>query len=561
MRAFFTCVFAIVFLLSCNYKSQTADVVFHNAQIIDCDGMDTEMAVSGGIAVKDGRIIAIGPSQAILNSFKADEFIDLEQDFIYPGFIDAHSHFLGYALNKTKVDLVGTTSYEEVLDRIVVFTEYNNSSSDSLDWIIGRGWDQNDWQDSSYPTRHELDSIFPNRPVAVRRIDGHALLANKKALELAGIFDLVQIDGSHMEGGEIILFPDGTPSGILVDKAADLVIDVIPDANHKTKRNALIDAQKDLFAAGLTSVTDAGLDVSDIKLISDLHSSGDLQIRVIAMASGTLPNLDSAFAKGPWRTDRLIAESIKFYMDGALGSRGAALLAPYSDRPYFSGYLIQDSTSYRNALSTAYDLGFQVCTHGIGDKAVRHILNEYNAVLGGINDKRWRIEHSQVVTTDDLPLYASASIIPSIQPTHATSDMYWAGERLGKGRIRRAYRYEDLKNILGMVPLGTDFPIESIEPLKTFYAATIRKDSEGYPENGYYMDQALSRNSALLGMTIWASIASRTEAETGSIEVGKWADFVVLDRNLLKVAEEQILNSHIIKTVVAGSIVYSNGKN
>ncbi len=560
MRAFFTCVFAILFLLSCNYKSQTADVVFHNAQIIDCDGMDTEMAVSGGIAVKDGRIIAIGPSQAIRNSFKADEFIDLKQAFIYPGFIDAHSHFLGYALNKTKVDLVGTTSYKEVLDRIVAFTESNNASSDSLDWIIGRGWDQNDWQYSSYPTRHELDSLFPNCPVAVRRIDGHALLANKKALELAGIFDLVQIEGSYIEGGEIILFPDGTPSGVLVDEAANLVLDAIPDANPKTKRHALIEAQKDLFAAGLTSVTDAGLDVSDIKLISDLHSSGDLKIRVIAMASGTQPNLDSAFAKGPWRTDRLIAESIKFYMDGALGSRGAALLAPYSDRPDFSGYLIQDSASYRKALSTAYDLGFQVCTHGIGDKAVRHILNEYNAVLGGTNDKRWRIEHSQVVTTEDLPLYASASIIPSIQPTHATSDMYWAGERLGKGRIRRAYRYEDLKNILGMVPLGTDFPIESIEPLKTFYAATIRKDSEGYPENGYYMDQALSRNSALLGMTVWASIANRTEAETGSIEVGKWADFVVLDRNLLKVSEDQVLNSHIIKTVVAGSIVYSNGK-
>lgn len=561
MRAFLTYVLASAIFVSCNYKSQTADVIFHNAQIIDCDGMGTEAATPGAIAVKDGRIVAIGPSQAIRNWFKADEVFDLKQAFIYPGFIDAHAHFLGYSLNKTKVDLVRTTSYKEVLERIVVFAESSNAPKDSLGWITGRGWDQNDWEDLVYPTRHELDSLFPNRPVALRRIDGHALLANRRALELAGVFDILKTAGAHIEGGEIILLPDGSPSGVLIDGAADLILNKLPAPNAETKRRALIEAEKDLFAVGLTSVTDAGLDVSDIKLISDLHSSGDLKIRVIAMASGTQPNLDSTFAIGPWRTDRLVAESIKFYMDGALGSRGAALLEPYSDRPDFSGYLIQDSASYRTALSTAHDLGFQVCTHGIGDKAVRHILEEYNTVLGGTNDKRWRIEHSQVVTSEDLPLYASASIIPSIQPTHATSDMYWAGERLGKGRIRRAYRYEDLKNVLGMLPLGTDFPIEGIEPLKTFYAATIRKDSEGYPENGYYMDQALSRNSALLGMTVWASIANRTESETGSIEKGKWADFVVLDRNLLTTPEGQITNTQIIKTVVAGSIVYSHGKH
>ena len=565
MRAFFTFVittaFASAFLLSCNYKSKEADVVFHNAQIINCDGIGEEEAKHGAIAIVDGRIVAVGANQAILNTYKSESYIDLQQAYIYAGFIDAHSHFLGYSLNKTKVNLVGTSTFDEVLDRISSFADSNSTSTDSLSWITGRGWDQNDWQSTTFPTRHKLDSLFPNRPVAVRRIDGHALLANQKALELGGIFDILKTDGPNIEGGEIILLPDGTPSGVLVDEAADLVLNTVPEPNSETKRRVLIEAQKDLFAVGLTTVSDAGLDVGEIKLISDLHSSGDLQIRVIAMASGTQPNLDSAFSIGPWRTDRLVAESIKFYMDGALGSRGASLLAPYSDRPEFSGYLIQDPESYRNAISMANDLGFQVCTHGIGDRAVRHILEEYNDVLGGINDKRWRIEHSQVVSTEDLPLYASASIIPSIQPTHATSDMYWAGERLGKGRIRRAYRYEDLKNVLGMLPLGTDFPIESIDPLKTFYAATIRKDSDGYPENGYYMDQALSRNSALLGMTVWASIANRTESETGSIEEGKWADFVVLDRNLLTTPEDQILNTHILKTVVAGKIVYSNGKH
>ena len=558
MRAFLICVFALVsasaILLSCNYKSQTADIVFHNAQIIDCDGTGKEEATSGAIAVKDGRIIAVGAERAILNTFKAGEFVDLKQAFIYPGFIDAHAHFLGYSLNKAKVDLVGTASYEEVLEKLEIFSE-SIHASDLKGWITGRGWDQNDWAVNAFPTRHKLDSLFPNRPVALRRIDGHALLANKVALEQGGIMDIA---GTHIEGGEIILFPDGSPTGVLVDAAADLVLDVIPEPSQAAKRRALIEGEKDLFAAGLTSVVDAGLDVADIKLISDMHETGELQIRVVAMASGTKPNLDSALAQGPWRTDRLVAESIKFYMDGALGSRGAALLEPYSDRPDFKGYLIQDSESYRESLYKALDKGFQVCTHGIGDHAVRHILEHYNKVLGGVNDNRWRIEHSQVVASEDLALYESASVIPSIQPTHATSDMYWAGERLGKGRIRRAYRYMDLKNILGMIPLGTDFPIESIEPLKTFYAATIRKDSKGYPEEGYYTDQALDRNSALLGMTVWASVANRTEKEVGSIEEGKWADFVVLDRNILTVSEDQILNSHILRTVVAGNTVYNS---
>ena len=551
MRAFLTCVFASAILLSCNYKSQTADTVFHNAQIIDCDGLGAEEASSGAIAVKDGRIVAVGPEQAIRNAYRADEFVDLKQSFIYPGFIDAHSHFLGYSLNKAKVDLVGTSSYNEVLERIVQFASTNSGSTS--EWITGRGWDQNDWDVHEYPTRIELDSLFPDIPVAVRRIDGHALLANKVALERAGIFKLA---GQEIEGGEIVLLSDGTPSGVLVDEAANLILDIIPDPNIEDKSQALIEAQNDLFSVGLTTVSDAGLNVSDIKLISKLHEQGDLKIRVVAMASGTQPNLDSAFAIGPWRTDMLIAESIKFYMDGALGSRGAALLKPYSDRPDYKGYLIQDSSLYRDALIKAHELGFQVCTHGIGDRAVRTILEQYNQVLGGVNDNRWRVEHSQVVASDDLKLYETASIIPSVQPTHATSDMYWAGERLGKGRIRRAYRYVDLKNILGMIPLGTDFPIESIEPLKTFYAATIRKDSDGYPDGGYYMDQALDRNSALLGMTVWASIANRTESETGSIEVGKWADFVVLDRNLLTTPEAQITNANILKTIVAGKTVF-----
>jgi predicted amidohydrolase YtcJ len=536
---------------SCNYKSLEADVVFHNCVVIDCDGIGEESAVPLAIAVKDGRIVAVGAEHAIRNTYRATELIDLRQSVVYPGFIDAHAHFVGYALKKLQVDLVGTESYADVLDRLVEFSLVHPEG-----WLTGRGWDQNDWASRSYPTRHELDLLFPSRPVAIRRIGGHALLANTAALKITGL-----LEATYIEGGEIVLLDDGSPSGVLIDSAAEKLLKHIPKVSDAVKRLALMEAEKDLFARGLTSVVDAGLDVGDIRLIDAMHKSGELQIRVVAMASGTQSNLDSALAQGPWRTDRLVAESIKFYMDGALGSRGAALLEPYSDRTDYSGYLLQDSLEYSNALRRAYEGGFQACTHGIGDRSVRNILNHYYEILGGVNDRRWRIEHSQVVAAEDLALYERASVIPSVQPTHATSDMYWAGERLGKGRIRRAYRYKDLKNVLGMIPLGTDMPIEDIDPLKTFYAATVRKDAEGYPEEGFYMDQALDRNSTLLGMTVWASMANNTDADVGSIEVGKWADFVVLDRNLLTVPADDVLDALILRTVVAGITTFNSSED
>jgi hypothetical protein len=538
----------IISVYGCNFKSLEADVIFHNCVVIDCDGIGKESAVPLAVAVKDGRIVAIGAEHSIRNNYRTSELIDLKQAVLYPGFIDAHAHFVGYALSKLQVDLVGTKSYSEVLDRLVEFSKTHPEG-----WLTGRGWDQNDWKAPIYPTRETLDKLFPTRPVAIRRIDGHAVLANSAALEIAGLLHPPSIDG-----GEIVLLNDGSPSGVLVDAAADLLLEHQPVVSEDVKRKALADAQHDLFARGLTSVVDAGLDVADIRLIDSMHKSGDLQIRIVAMASGTQPNLDSALAIGPWRTDRLISESIKFYMDGALGSRGAALLEPYTDRPNHSGYLLQDSLEYVDALSRAYDQGFQACTHGIGDRSIRNILSHYHNILGGVNDRRWRIEHAQVVAQEDLALFTRTSIIPSIQPTHATSDMFWAGERLGKGRIRRAYRYDDLKNALGMIPLGTDMPIEDIDPIKTFYAATVRKNAHGYPEDGFYMDQALDRNSTLLGMTVWAAMANNNDKEVGSIEVGKWADFVVLDRNLLSVAPEYILEAKILRTVVAGITTFNS---
>lgn len=541
----------LLLLSSCNFKHQEADVIFHNAVIVDCDGVGQERAEAKAIAVKDGRIVDIGAEHSIRNAYRTKELVDLKQAVVYPGFIDAHAHFLGYALTKLEVDLVGTESFEQVLERAKAFHEAQTKEARETTWLSGRGWDQNDWDVQEYPTREELDSLFPERPVAIRRVDGHAVLANKVALEAAGMLDTL-----YIEGGEIVINEDGELTGVLVDAAADYLLSFKPEYDETVKRQALIDAEKDVFAAGLTSVVDAGLDVGDIRLINEMHESGDLKIRVVAMSSGTESNIDSALAMGPWRTDRLIAESIKFYMDGALGSRGAALLEAYTDRPGHTGYLIQDSAKYHNWLEQAYERGFQACTHGIGDRAVRTVLEHYAEILGGVNDRRWRVEHSQVVHSDDIELFAQSSVIPSVQPTHATSDMYWAAERLGRGRIRRAYIYKDLQNILGILPLGTDFPIEGISPISTFYAATVRKDASGYPAEGFNIDQALDRNSALLGITVWASIANNNDSEVGSIEKGKWADFTILDRNILTVDANQILETKVLRTVVAGQTTH-----
>ena len=538
---------SVIILTCCNFKSQHADLILHNAVGLVCDG--TPLAATKiAIAIENGKIVAVGPERKILNAFLSDEKIDLKQAVVYPGLIDAHAHFTGYALSKLEVDLVGAVSYNEVLSRLDAFSETHTSG-----WLSGRGWDQNKWSPSIYPTLTLLDNLFPSRPVAIRRIDGHALLANSAALRIAGMSEV-----RFIKGGEMIALEDGSPSGVLIDGAADSLLAYIPPHAGATKDAALIRAQHDLFALGLTTVVDAGLDVSDIRRLDSLHRTGDLKIRVVAMASGTQPNLDAAFAIGPNRSDLLIAQSIKFYMDGSLGSRGAALLEPYSDRPSHSGFIFQDSAEFRANLDLAYERGFQVATHCIGDSAVRNVLNIYNSVLGGQNDKRWRIEHAQVVSPSDLPLFSSASIIPSVQPTHATSDMYWAGERLGRNRIRTAYTYSDLQDVLGILPLGTDMPVEDIDPRKTFYAATIRKDSEGYPSEGYHIDQSLTREAAVYGMTLWAAIANFQDEEVGSLEVGKWADIVVMDRNLLTVDPDQILDTKILRTFVAGDQIYNS---
>jgi len=528
-------------LNACSYQSMEADLIVHNATIFI---VNEDWSTAQAMAIKDGKVLETGPEREILNKYRSAEKLDAQKQFVYPGFIDAHCHFLGYGQFLDNINLVGSKSLNEVLERIT------KGAGDS-NWIIGRGWDQNDWDVKTFPTRAAIDSIFPDRPVYLTRIDGHAALANSKALELAGINNKSTIDGG------LIVLENGEPTGILIDRAMELVESILPTDSPEAIEKALLQAQKNCFAAGITAVTDAGLTTKVVEIIKKLQESGALQMNMYVMLS---PDEDTRnFLKtGPLATNKLTVRSVKLYGDGALGSRGAALIEPYSDDPENNGLLLYPKSFFEEWAKLCKTHGFQLNTHCIGDSAARMILDVYGAELGGSNDLRWRIEHAQVVHKDDIDKFGKYNILPSVQPTHATSDMYWAGERLGADRVKTAYAFEDLRKQNGMIPLGTDFPIEDIDPLKTYFSAVFRKDANGFPEGGYQPENALSPKNALRGMTIWAAISNFEEDKRGSLEVGKQADFVILNRNLLETPESQFKNIEVKYTFVDGKNVYKS---
>ena len=540
---------ALLTMWGCAFQSEQADMIIHNAQIVT---LNAEGTIAEAVAIREGKILEVGAERYILNKYGSKNRIDARGGVLVPGLMDAHSHFVGYADGLLEANLTGTDSWVDVIDHVA-----NHARTKPLKWIIGRGWDQNDWARSEFPTRHKLDSLFPNIPVVLERVDGHAVIVNGVALRMAALDCGVQI-----EGGEVICDANDWPTGVLVDAAASVVWAQVPVRDSLARLEALLEAQERLLEQGLTSITDAGLSWSEVERLRVLQESGILKIRISAMLSATDENIAWLINNGPVSTERLSARSVKFYMDGALGSRGATLLEPYSDRPGWHGLTKQDLDWFARTLEELESHNLQAATHCIGDSAVRMVLNAYAKILNGPNDKRWRIEHAQVVHPKDVSLFGANSIIPSIQPTHATSDMYWAGERLGRNRIRRAYAYKTLLGQLGMLALGTDFPVEDIDPRKTFYSAVARRDISGYPAEGYQMDQALSRESTLRGMTQWAALAQFQEASLGTIEPGKSADFTWMDRNWLDVPLDAILDTRIEGTCIAGEWVFlRNGKH
>lgn len=523
-------------------QSTRVDLIVHNGLVYS---VDSTSATHQAFAVQDGKFIAVGSNEEILGHYEADSMIDAGGKAVYPGFYDPHSHFLGLGQKLGSADLVGTTSFAAIVAILKDFRAKNPNEP----WLTGRGWDQNDWQDTRFPNKDMLDAAFPDTPVYLTRIDGHAALVNSKAIAMAGLDA-----NSKVEGG-LVELKNGKPTGILVDNAQDLVGKAIPESSVEQKQKMLQAAEKECLSYGLTTVSDAGLSRADIELIDAMHKDGTLKIRDYAMIGVSSENLDYYLSKGPYQTDRLTVRSFKIYADGALGSRGACLLRPYADAATY-GFLLASPEMLDKYISRIADSRFQANTHCIGDSANRVILDIYGKYLKGPNDRRWRIEHAQIVALGDVSKFGKFSIIPSVQPTHTTSDMFWAAERLGAERLKTAYAFKDLLEQNGYIPLGSDFPVEFVNPLFGFHSAVARTDADNKPPGGFQMENALSREQALRGMTIWAAKSNFEENTRGSIEPGKFADFVILEKDIMKVPLTEIRATKVARTVIGGETLF-----
>jgi hypothetical protein len=527
-----------ILVISCQ-KQEKVDLIIINSNTYT---VNSNFDKAESFAIKDGTFIAVGTNEEIQKKYTSLQTIDAKNETILPGFIDAHCHFYRLGLQQQKVDVSGTKSYDEVLDRLVAFQKEKNTS-----FITGRGWDQNDWELKEFPTKEKLDILFPTTPVAITRVDGHALLVNQIALDLAGI-----TKNTKVSGGEIIL-KEGELTGVLIDAAMDFI--KFPEISNKEAIQGLLDAQKIAFSYGLTTVDDAGLDRHTIELIDSLQKENRLKMRIYAMVSGDKQaQIDYYINKGIIKTAKLNVRSFKVYGDGALGSRGATMRSPYSDRQNHFGALIYSPERYREIAKQIAASAYQMNTHAIGDSANTWMLKTYKEVLKNDKNRRWRIEHAQIISKEDFKDFNN--ILPSVQPTHATSDMYWAEDRVGSKRMKGAYAFKKLLDTYGKIALGTDFPVEQVNPFLTFYAATIRKDINNYPKDGFQMENVLTREETLKGMTIWAAYSNFEEDEKGSIEVGKFADFVILNQNILEVEGSNIPKTKVISTFVNGEKVY-----
>lgn len=533
--------FLFFLIWNCTPGHKQADLLVYNARVYT---VDSTFSTASAFVVSEGKILAVGQEQGLRDRYKAMEELDAGGRAVVPGLIDAHCHFYDLGLKQQQVNLTGTQSFEEVLSRVAAFQEIRQA-----DFIFGKGWDQNDWEQTDFPDNSELNRLYPDIPVVLERIDGHAYLVNQKGLDLAGI------DESTPAVGGAIIKREGKPTGVLVDGPMEGVNAILPAPSRELRVQALREAERICLGYGLTTVNDAGLSPEVIHLMDSLQRAGDLDIRIYAMVSATPANLTYFLDKGPLKTDRLHVRSFKVYADGALGSRGAVLKEAYSDWPGHFGALVTPVTEIQALAERISSSPFQMNTHAIGDSANALVLKTYQSVLAGQRDRRWKVEHAQVVTPDEFDLFGP-DIIPSVQPTHATSDMYWAESRLGTERMGGAYAYQSLLQASGLIALGTDFPVEEVSPFLTFYAAVARKDVQGYPEEGFGGMEALSKEEALRGMTIWAAYSNFESEEKGSIEIGKWADFVILSGDLMEVPLDEIPKIKAEAVYIAGKRVY-----
>jgi len=516
---------------------------------------DAAQRVVQAIVIQGNRIVNVGTTEEILKKYKSKTIIDLKGKTVFPGLIDGHAHILGEGGRLQTLDLVGTTSpgqiVEMVQDRIKKFKPGQ--------WIIGRGWDQNNWEVKVFPTREMLDKIAPENPVLLRRVDGHAVWLNSKAIQLANITR----ETKDPEGGKIIRDRKGDPSGILVDNGINLIDNVLPLLTKDEIEQRLKLAMEECVRLGLTEVHDMGVDLETISIYKKLIDQGECPIRIYAVIDGPGETWKYYLKNGKeigYGNGLLTVRAIKLYVDGALGSRGAALIDSYSDDPGNRGLTITSEDSLKHTCQQALENGFQVCTHAIGDRGNHIMLNVYEKILQSsakeIASSRWRIEHVQVLQPGDIPRFKATGILPSMQPTHATSDMDWAEARLGPVRIKSAYAWRSILNTGANIIGGSDFPVEFVDPLLGIYAAITRQDKSGNPSSGWYPEQRMSREEAVKCFTQWAAYGAFQENEKGTIEAGKLADLTVLSKDIMKIHSKEILDAKVEMTVVDGKITY-----
>jgi predicted amidohydrolase YtcJ len=538
MRKLYFLIILFPLLQSC-YKGQAVDMIVHNARIHDI--IDTTI-VHDAMAIRDGKIIEVGPERQILNKYSAEEEIDAEGKDVFPGFTDAHGHLISYAKQKLSVDLVGSKSIDEVFVRLEKYQQQFKRK-----FIVGRGWDQSLWGDKNFPTNEKLNQIFPDIPVCLFRIDGHALLANDACLKLAGITEKSKIDGG------IIELKNNVCTGILVDNAMNPVFEKLPDYPFNELKTKILEIQEELFQYGITGVHEAGIENEHITMFNEMVKDKTLKLNLYAMLLPSDANIAFARKNGVYQNQNLLIRSFKVFGDGALGSRGAFLKLPYSDHANHHGVLTTTVEEMNRIANVCMEVGYQMNTHAIGDSTNRILFDIYKQVFSKIKDHRWRIEHAQVLDPKDFHFFGANAVIPSVQPTHAITDMRWAEQRLGKGRMEGAYAYKSLLKQIGIMAIGTDFPIENIDPFRTINAAVNRKDENNLPEGGFYPNEAISLMDCIKGMTLDAAFASFQEEYLGTLVAGKDATFIILDKPL---SQSSYQSNQSRLTVIKGQIVY-----
>lgn len=518
---------------------------------------DDSLEMFSAIVFEDGKIVEVAFNDSLQTDTSDARMIDGAGRVMLPGLTDAHAHVMGLGYQEINVNVAGISTLDETLQHV---KEYADENPD-LPWIRGRGWNQTRWPINRFPTAEELDEVISDRPVWLGRVDGHAGWANTKAMELAGITKETQ----SPEGGKIIRDENGNPTGVFIDAAQSLIESKLPERSEQEQRLALQKALQKMRQHGLTSVHDAGVGVDTWKLYKSFADSGKLTTRVYGMVAGVGTVFDTLSSEGPVKSyadDMLVLRSVKLYADGALGSRGAAMLEPYSDDPGNEGLLFNSQQEMTRQVMKAASEGYQVNVHAIGDAANRQALNAFEAVKDSLGEQelRHRIEHAQVVSLQDIPRFKELNVIASMQPTHATSDMNMAEDRVGSERIKGAYAWQTFLDQETVIASGSDFPVEHVNPFYGLYSAITRQDHQGNPEGGWYGEQAMSRKEALRSFTIDAAYAAHQEDVLGSLEEGKWADFIIIDRNLFEVPESEIWQTKVLQTWVAGEKVYDANK-